>query len=183
LVYLSAKVKDLPEPISVTTFRYGRKAELRMYYESRSPFRKNDFYKVLLQTFLGSTSTVDFVWDFMDLGLIYRGKDVGQIGTQHHILCRPTRKALLELFKTLPLPDATKKRICDGSLSGDDFETALCHQFKCTTKPIVLNATDLNGRNPTTIALDFSRCDTPNQQHFPWIRPRERSDPRLRRIF
>ncbi|KAG0045333.1 hypothetical protein BGZ90_008485, partial [Linnemannia elongata] len=118
------------------------------------------FYKALLQTFLGSTSTVDFEWDFLDLGLIYRSRDVGRIGTQHHILCRPAQRALLELFKTLPLPEDTKKRICDGSLSGDEFETALFHQLICTTKPIVFNATDLNGKNPTTIALDFSHYDT-----------------------
>ncbi|KAF9176156.1 hypothetical protein BGZ50_001641, partial [Haplosporangium sp. Z 11] len=123
-----------------------------MYYESRSPFMKNDFYKALLQTFLGDTSAVDFEWDFMDLGLIYRSTDVYQIQIQHHILCRPAQKALLELFKTIPLPNDTRKRICDGSLSGDDFETALCHQLICTTKPIVLKATDLNNNNnPTTI--------------------------------
>ncbi|KAG0357643.1 hypothetical protein BG005_003290 [Podila minutissima] len=52
------------------------------------------------------------------------------------------------------------RRICDGSHSGADFETALCHQLICTTKPIVFNATDLNGKNPTTISLDFSHCDT-----------------------
>ncbi|KAI7828593.1 hypothetical protein BC939DRAFT_60994 [Gamsiella multidivaricata] len=42
----------------------------------------------------------------------------------------------------------------------NEFETALCHQLICATKPIVLNATDLNGRNPTIISLDFSHCDT-----------------------
>ncbi|KAF9127204.1 hypothetical protein BG015_004577 [Linnemannia schmuckeri] len=167
LVYLSAAVEDLPEPISLDDLHEWTERRTKdflltakTYYESRTPFRKNDFYKALLQTFLGSTSTVDFEWDFLDLGLIYRSKDVGRIGTQHHILCRPTQRALLELFKTLPLPEATRRRICDGSLSGDDFETALCHQLICTNKPIVLNATDLNGSNPTTIALDFSHCDT-----------------------
>ncbi|KAF9271566.1 hypothetical protein BGZ74_005904, partial [Mortierella antarctica] len=92
--------------------------------------------------------------------LVYRSKDVSQIGTQYLILCRPAQKALLDLFKTLPLPEDTKKRIWDGSLSGADFETALCHQLICITKPVVFNATDLNGKNPTTISLDFSHCDT-----------------------
>ncbi|KAK3823809.1 MAG: hypothetical protein J3R72DRAFT_528890 [Linnemannia gamsii] len=167
LVYLSAKVEDLPKPISVDDLQEWTESRTKYYlstaktyYESRTPFRKNDFYRALLQTFLGSSSTVDFEWDFLNLGLIYRSKDVGRIGTQHHILCRPAQRALLELFKTLPLPEAIKKRICDGKLSGDQFEEALCHQLICTNKPIVLNATDLNGSNPTTIALDFSYCDT-----------------------
>jgi len=71
---------------------------------------------------------------------------------RHHILCPPAQKALLELFKTLPLPEDIRRRICDGSLSGDDFETALFLQLICTAKPIVLSTTDLNCSNPTTIA-------------------------------
>lgn len=37
---------------------------------------------------------------------------------------------------------------------------ALCHQLICATKPVVLNATDLNGKNPTTVTLDFLQCAT-----------------------
>ncbi|KAF9945300.1 hypothetical protein BGZ72_001496, partial [Mortierella alpina] len=167
LVDLSVAIEDLAEPISLDNLDKWTERRTKdflltakTYYESRTPFRKNDFYKALLQTFLGSTSIVDFEWDFLDLGLIYRSKDVGRIGTQHHILCRPAQRALLELFKTLPLPENIRRRICDGSFSGDEFEEALCHQLICTTKPIVLSATDLNGSNPTTITLDFSHCDT-----------------------
>ncbi|KAH7045772.1 hypothetical protein BKA57DRAFT_467650 [Linnemannia elongata] len=167
LVTLSAFLERLPYPFSVDSLQEWTKDRAKdfhqiaeTYYIGRHPIRQGRFYKALLQTFLGSTSTVDFEWDFLDLGLIYRSRDVGRIGTQHHILCRPAQRALLELFKTLPLPEDTKKRICDGSLSGDEFETALFHQLICTTKPIVFNATDLNGKNPTTIALDFFHYDT-----------------------
>ncbi|KAG0198791.1 hypothetical protein BGX33_012070 [Mortierella sp. NVP41] len=167
LVYLSAAIEYLPDPITMNDLQLGVESRTEdflatadTYYESCSQYRKARFYQALLHTFLGSTSAVNFDWDFLDLGLIYRSKDVGRIGTQHHILCRPAQRALLELFKTLPLPEDTRRRICDGSLSGDDFETALCHQLICTNKPIVLSATDLNGSNPTTIALDFSHCDT-----------------------
>ncbi|KAF9389902.1 hypothetical protein CPB97_010415 [Podila verticillata] len=44
--------------------------------------------------------------------------------------------------------------------SGDDFEAALFQQLICATKPIVLNATDLNNRNPSIISLDFVDYDT-----------------------
>ncbi|KAG0344219.1 hypothetical protein BG005_001960 [Podila minutissima] len=167
LVYLSAEVEQLPDPISLVDLQNWTESRTKdflstatVYYKSLDPYSKERFYKALLQTFLGSTSTVDFEWDFLDLGLIYRSKDIGQIGTQHHILCRPAQKALLELFKTLPLPEDTKRRICDGSLNGDDFEAALFRQLICTVKPVVLNATDLNGRNPTPISLDFSDYGT-----------------------
>ncbi|KAG0011529.1 hypothetical protein BGZ82_002975 [Podila clonocystis] len=116
LVYLSAEVEQLPDPISLVDLQNWTESRTKdflstatVYYKSLDPYSKERFYKALLKTFLGSTSTVDFDWDFMDLGLIYRSKDVGQMGTQHHILCRPAQKALLELFKTLPLPEDTKR--------------------------------------------------------------------------
>ncbi|KAG0092319.1 hypothetical protein BGZ92_010196 [Podila epicladia] len=75
--------------------------------------------------------------------------------------CKRSSAAPAQRFHYLRIPaEDTRRRIFDGSLSRDDFETALCHQLICTTKPIVLNATDLNGSNPTTIALNFSYCDT-----------------------
>jgi len=130
------------------------------YYRSCDQHSKGAFYRTLLQTFLCISREFDFDWDFVDLGLVYRSNDASQMGTTRiHILCRPAQKALLELFKTLPLPEDTGRRICDGSLSRD-FEAALCRQLICTTKPIMLNATDLDGSNPTTIVLDFSNCDT-----------------------
>ncbi|KAF9157781.1 hypothetical protein DFQ26_008327 [Actinomortierella ambigua] len=112
LVMLSADVRDLPEPISMHDLQEWTKSRSRcflaavtMYYESLSPFRQKIFYKALLQTFLGNTSAVGFDWDFFDLGLIYRSKDVGRIETQYHILCRPAQRALLERLKMLPLPE------------------------------------------------------------------------------
>ncbi|KAF8942044.1 hypothetical protein BGZ47_006926 [Haplosporangium gracile] len=162
LVHLSATVEHLPDPTTMDN--------LQQWVESQTEY--------FLTTAKITTKVA--------VRLIYRKKDVGRIGTQHHILCRPAQRcdsildhsalpssyafsyasnyasnpSLLELFKTLPLPKDTRRRICDGSLGGDDFETALFHQPMCTTKPIVLNATDLNGRNPTAILLDFAHCDT-----------------------
>ncbi|KAF9952601.1 hypothetical protein BGZ70_000557, partial [Mortierella alpina] len=83
LAYLSAAVEDLPEPISLDNLDEWTERRTKnflwtanTYYESRTPFWANDFYKALLQTFLGSTSIVNFEWDFLDLGLIYRSKDI-----------------------------------------------------------------------------------------------------------
>ncbi|OAQ23043.1 hypothetical protein K457DRAFT_130858 [Linnemannia elongata AG-77] len=79
LVYLSAAVEDLPEPISISDLDDWTKCRTKdflltakTYYENRTLFRKNDFYTDLLQTFLDNASAVDFERDFLDLGLIYR---------------------------------------------------------------------------------------------------------------
>jgi hypothetical protein len=87
--------------------------------------RRRLFQEALMQTFLGSPGKVDFEWNFIDLGLTYRSKE--SLGNQNHILCRPAQTALLELFRSLPLPEDFKRRINLGNLSGDDFETALFH--------------------------------------------------------
>ncbi|GJJ68053.1 hypothetical protein EMPS_00399 [Entomortierella parvispora] len=167
LVRLSVFVKDLPDPISVDDLQRWmnrRTTEFYLtankYYTSRSQYSKELFYRALLQTFLGSISAVDFEWDFVDLGLIYRSKDVTMNNTQHHILCRPAQHALLELFNGLPLSEETKKRIVGHSIDGDDFEKALWQQLIYTPKPIMLHATDLNNKNPTTVSLDFIHHDT-----------------------
>ncbi|KAF9943611.1 hypothetical protein BGZ70_005716, partial [Mortierella alpina] len=82
LVYLSVAVKNLPEPISLDDLDKWTESRTKgfletatTYYESRTPLRRKTFYKALLQTFLGSTSTDNFDWDFLDLGLVYRSKD------------------------------------------------------------------------------------------------------------
>ncbi|KAG0330434.1 hypothetical protein BG004_002103 [Podila humilis] len=78
--------------------------------------------------------------------------------------------ALIEMFKTLTLPEHTTKEISIGQLGGDHFEQALFHQLIRASKPIVLNATDLNGRNRTTVKLDFSDYQTlPKNTEF--LRP------------
>ncbi|KAF9179861.1 hypothetical protein BGZ50_006605, partial [Haplosporangium sp. Z 11] len=129
LVYLSAEVKHLPDPISLSDLQEWTESRTEdflsiaeKYYNGRSQFSKSRFYSALLQTFLRSTSSINFEWDFMDLGLIYRRKDVSQIGIQRHILCRPAHQALLKLLKSLALPDHIKQRIRLGHLSGDEFE-------------------------------------------------------------
>ncbi|KAG0051779.1 hypothetical protein BGZ83_003305 [Gryganskiella cystojenkinii] len=133
-----------------------------LYYNSLvDSWSKGWFYEALVSTLLDSPRRVDFGWDFMDLGLLYRSKGTAdRPGIQNHILCRPAQRALLELLRTLPLPEQTKNRISDGRLSGHDFESALFHQLVCTPKPILLNATDLNGKNSTLIELDFIHYET-----------------------
>ncbi|KAG0049873.1 hypothetical protein BGZ83_005304 [Gryganskiella cystojenkinii] len=127
-----------------------------LYYNSLDDlWSKEWFYRAFVNMILRISSVIPFHWDFLDLGLIYRRRDSNTLGNHRLILCRPAQRALLELLKTLPLLEETRRRICDGGLSGHDFETALFHQLICTPKPILLNTTDLNGKNPTAIELDF----------------------------
>lgn len=87
LVFLSAVVEPLLDPISVDNFQKWIESRAKdfistakTYYDSLSLFIKERFYTALLQWFLGSTSAVGFGWELMDLGLVYRSKDISQIG-------------------------------------------------------------------------------------------------------
>ncbi|KAF9370219.1 hypothetical protein CPB97_002923, partial [Podila verticillata] len=167
LVSLAESVRNVSDSVSLRHLEKWTNERMQRfytivwkYYRSLDLLAKDQFHNALLHTFLGATCTVDFEWDFIDLGLIYRSKDASQIGTQRHILCRPAQKALLELFKLLPLPAATRIRLCNGDLERTDFEVALCHQLICSAKPIELYATDINGKNSTLISLDFLHCET-----------------------
>ncbi|KAG0275521.1 hypothetical protein BGZ95_008698 [Linnemannia exigua] len=173
LMYLSADIECFPDPVTMDNLRQWEKCRTRnfgvlanRFYKDCTPFRMERFYKALLQMFLGSTSSADFDWDFIDQSLIYRSKDVGKVGTQHHILCRPAQKVLLELFMTFPLHEAIKKRTCDDSLSGDQFKEALYRQLIFINKPIEFDATDLDGKNHTLILLNFQHCDTIQYQQW-----------------
>ncbi|KAG0003003.1 hypothetical protein BGZ65_002134 [Modicella reniformis] len=130
------------------------------HYNSSQIFWKKRYYHALASIFLDGTSATDFEWNFLDLGLVYRCRDGPYKPFKYHILSRPAQKALLELFKTLKVPEDIKRRIRLGEHEEDDFEKTLFHQLVCATEPILLNTTDLNDQNPTTITLDFVDCDT-----------------------
>ncbi|KAG0266989.1 hypothetical protein BGZ95_002954 [Linnemannia exigua] len=167
LVRLSIFIKDLPDPITMDNLRQWTKERAESFRVTAMKYNddlgssyRQYFYDALLETFLGSTTKTNFDWNFVDLGLVYRSKDPNQGVTRYHVLCRPVQKALLELLKSLQLPKDTRNALKIGKLTGDAFEKALFHQLIRVVKPVILNATDLNNKNPTTISLDFSYYDT-----------------------
>ncbi|KAF9991528.1 hypothetical protein BGZ80_009060, partial [Entomortierella chlamydospora] len=124
------------------------------YFLGLHEVSKHKFYNALLKTFLGNTSTADFEWDFVDLGLIYRLK--GDLNsTKNRILCPPVQKALLKVFMDMPLTKDIMDRANLGNISGQELEQALLVQFITSNKPIVLTATDLVNANPTPVTFNF----------------------------
>ncbi|KAG0351443.1 hypothetical protein BG005_009051 [Podila minutissima] len=173
LVNLAESVKDVSGPVSKDHLEQWTEHRAqyfstiaREYCRRLDPAAKDRFHNALLHMFIGATCMLGFERDFFDLGLIYRSKDVTQIGIRCHILCRPAQNALRDLFKMLPLPAATRTRICNGNLERTDFEVALCHQLMCTDEQVELKATDLNGKKPTTIKLKLDNCETLRQGDY-----------------
>ncbi|KAF9982961.1 hypothetical protein BGZ65_002328 [Modicella reniformis] len=130
------------------------------HYNTSSEFVKGMYYHTLASIFLGDTTMTGFEQYFLEPGFVYRRRDgLFKMTVEYHIFCRPTQKALLELFKMLQVPKDIKMGIHLGNLSRENFEKALFHQLVRATKPISLDATDLNDQNPTTITLDFVHYD------------------------
>lgn len=167
LVRLSAFIEHVPDPVSAENLQaftqsrtnfFQRVAE--KYYRGLESIDKKRFYEALLQTFLHNTANVDFQWEFVDLGLVFRRKEPPYQQSRCHILCRPAQKALLGVFRFFDLPKDIKDRLRIGDLSGKEFEEALFHQLLCVKKPIRLKTTDLNNKNESTIDVDFDECIT-----------------------
>ncbi|KAF9089031.1 hypothetical protein BGX27_002573, partial [Mortierella sp. AM989] len=122
---------------------------------------RTKFSKALLDCFFGGARKIYFQWDFLDLGMVYRRENPGNYGPTFHMLCPPAQKALLELFKAMPLPEDIRKCLDVGTnLTGEQFERALFHQLLRNPKPILLTATDVNNKNQQTISLDFDEWGT-----------------------
>jgi hypothetical protein len=60
---------------------------------------------------------------FVDLGLVYRIKFRGRV--QHHPLCPAAKNALLQLYKSIPLPQHKSMCVKDGNMTGIEFEDVL----------------------------------------------------------
>ncbi|KAG0361522.1 hypothetical protein BG005_008112 [Podila minutissima] len=82
LVYLSAFLERVPGLISEDHLQdySGDRAKFFLhvaekYYNGLEATGKKKFYNALLQTFLFNTTSVDFEWEFVDLGLVYRHKE------------------------------------------------------------------------------------------------------------
>ncbi|KAF9415653.1 hypothetical protein BGZ76_004765, partial [Entomortierella beljakovae] len=117
------------------------------------PISYSNFYRGLTQEFLYGSVKENFKWKFIDLGLLYRMRRSGE--TLFRPLCPAIKKALLEVFKKMRMPEDLLKRLLAGSLGGNDFEAAFFYALICAQKPVLLKSTDLNGENEDVIVLNF----------------------------
>ncbi|KAF9897688.1 hypothetical protein BX616_005144, partial [Lobosporangium transversale] len=131
------------------------------YYGTRSETWKKKFAKSLATVFLVNNSqSNDFEWDFRDLGLIYRLNKDGR--AMNYVLCLPAQKALFQAFTNIPHHEHILRQVSLGEV-GDDFKLTLLVQFLTLTKPIVLRATNLCGKDLMEIKLDFKGHGTIQQ--------------------
>ena len=105
----------------------------------------------------GHGSIVDFDWKFLDTGLVYQFEDEN-IWVMFKPLCPAALDALLEVYKTLPLPsDISVTSIKNGQFTGNDFEETLFRQLlKYSAKGITFKATDLSGKRATDVHIQFN---------------------------
>jgi len=94
----------------------------------------------------------DFDYPFMDLGLVYRLKVGARV--QYHPLCGPARGALLDIYKSMPLPKDVTMAIQSGHMDGLKFEDALLYQLY-RYQDVTLKATNLVGVEQTPVAIKF----------------------------
>jgi len=132
----------------------------RSYYDSLPKITKNETRLALADIFLpGKTrNTSRFEWEFLDFGLIYRIKDVKDESMEFRNPICPSAKALLDLYKNCPLPEAYFNSLDQDNLDGAQFEDILFQQLMKLPK-LVLKTTDIAGRNEFDLSLDIKGFD------------------------
>ncbi|KAF8954663.1 hypothetical protein BGZ46_002860, partial [Entomortierella lignicola] len=93
---------------------------------------------------------------FMDLGLIFRVKESGE--TKYKFLCPSARRALLEIYRTMPLPIDKVRSLENGAATGEDFEEVF-FRYIMWYKKLSFRATDLVGEYRTDINIDAKDFD------------------------
>ncbi|KAF8951182.1 hypothetical protein BGZ46_004125, partial [Entomortierella lignicola] len=93
---------------------------------------------------------------FMDLGLVYRLKVAGD--TKYKFLCPAASKALLEIYRTMPLPIDKVRALEMDSATGEDFEEAF-FRYVMWYKRISFKTTDLVGNPKSDINIDAAGFD------------------------
>ncbi|GJJ74326.1 hypothetical protein EMPS_06684 [Entomortierella parvispora] len=91
-----------------------------------------------------------FDYQFMDLGLVYRMRVAAR--TEYRTLCPAAKDALLDIYRSMPLPRDTMKAITDGNPTGEQFEDAL-FSFLVRHSKVILDATDLAGKQKVPVVI------------------------------
>jgi hypothetical protein len=104
------------------------------------PRKEGDFY----------FENMGFDYQFMDLGLVYQIR-VGA-GKEYWPLCPAAKEALLNLYKSMPLPQDTMAAITSGQPTGDQFEDAL-FIFLMRHSKVILDTTDLAGNQNVPVLI------------------------------
>ncbi|KAF9369436.1 hypothetical protein CPC16_004504 [Podila verticillata] len=91
-----------------------------------------------------------FDYQFMDLGLVYRIR-VGA-RTEYRPLCPAANDALLDIYKSMPLPGDTMEAITGGNPTSDQFEDGL-FTFLMRHSEVILDTTNLVGEKRVPVII------------------------------
>ncbi|KAF9413981.1 hypothetical protein BGZ76_004945, partial [Entomortierella beljakovae] len=162
--------KDIQQCISA--FKVVRSTELyglaKTYFTDLNDDQQVEQSKALFTMFqsisyrsLNPSNNVFVETKFMDLNLIYRSRVRGDI--IYDFLCPAAKEALLEHYRTIPLPKGKLRALENGRGTDDDFEEVF-FRYVMWFREFSLKTTDLAGNLKTQInikATDFDIMTTP----------------------
>ncbi|KAG0345942.1 hypothetical protein BG005_001023 [Podila minutissima] len=140
----------------LSQMRALQEQRLRAFYrEANTHFNcLNDvdrhWHRHALEDMFFDSANKGFDYQFMDLGLVYRIKVGGR--TEYRPLCPAANNALLNIYKSMPLPRDTMAAITRGHPTGDQFEDAL-FTFLVRHSEVILDTTDLVGKQKVPVII------------------------------
>ncbi|KAF9404843.1 hypothetical protein BGZ76_006778, partial [Entomortierella beljakovae] len=138
---------------------------LQNYYLALDEWGRSGIRKALTDVFLPGNKrpSMSFDWRFMDFGVIYQYWNKRGTLTLNHPITPAAEMALLDLYKTCPLPNDYIYDIRQGTLKSADFEDAI-FQLLIKSTNMSLKTTNLVGRDEQTLELTvngFEYLQTP----------------------
>ncbi|ORZ24868.1 hypothetical protein BCR41DRAFT_348643, partial [Lobosporangium transversale] len=127
------------------------------YFDALQGFRKDITILALTKMFLPGRKDAQcgsFGWEFLDTGMVYQTNNENN-EPEYRPINHPALKAILDLYKAIPLPDALRRALASGYLNGNHFQEALFREL-IRGESHTFQSTDLAGKYKMDIIFNIS---------------------------
>ncbi|KAF8982174.1 hypothetical protein BGZ46_001656 [Entomortierella lignicola] len=127
---------------------------LKTYYNGLRPLPQSDIRKALADVFLQGRQhpEASLEWKFLDFGIVYQYWNKARSMILNHPITPASEAALLNLYKSCPLPNDYIDAIAQGTLKPADFSDAFFQKLVKNAK-IILKSTNLAGKEEQLLEL------------------------------
>ncbi|KAF9179752.1 hypothetical protein BGZ49_005118, partial [Haplosporangium sp. Z 27] len=126
--------------------------EASTYFNNLKGYRRDGTIQALTKMFLPGRKGEQpgtFEWEFLDSGMIYQSES--EFGApEYRPINLSAQKAIMNLYKTIPLPESLRSALASGHLDGNQFQEALFREL-IKGPSHIFQSTDLAGGNKNDI--------------------------------
>ncbi|KAF9344778.1 hypothetical protein BGX26_003927 [Mortierella sp. AD094] len=163
VVWISLSGKQLKvKQLDISLAGYEKKCfdfysqEASNYFKKLQGSRRDSAIQALTKMFLPGRQGFQpgtFEWEFLDSGLVYQATT--EYGPEYRPISLSAQRAILDLYKIVPLPESLRSGLASNTLDGNQFQEALFRELIRGSSHI-FQSTDLAGGNEKDIVFNIS---------------------------